>query len=102
MRIKTYQTQANSFRLPSAMSLEYAALGLCGEAGEVAEKIKKSIRDGHFNEEDVAKEIGDVLWYVAALCQSLNICMEVAAMNNILKLESRKARNVLGGSGDDR
>ena len=86
----------------------YPALGLCGEAGEVAEKIKKSIRDGidyGYEEEfkaELTKELGDVLWYVAALASDLDISLNEIAENNLLKLASRKKRNKIGGSGDNR
>lgn len=85
----------------------YPAMGLAGETGEVLEKCKKVLRDsnGVFNREKtvaVAKEIGDVLWYVAQLCTELGLSMEACAMDNLVKLQSRKERGVLQGSGDDR
>jgi len=85
----------------------YPALGLVGEAGEVAEKIKKLIRDkgGVTSEEDIQtirKELGDVLWYVAVLSDSFGLTLQEVAQGNLDKLASRKDRNVLKGSGDDR
>lgn len=85
----------------------YPALGLCGEAGEVAEKIKKIIRDknGNVDEQDrkaVAKELGDVMWYLSALCKEFGLNMGEVAQANLDKLASRKERGVLGGSGDQR
>jgi len=90
----------------------YPALGLSGESGEVAEKIKKLIRDkGGINglqsieDEDrdaVAKEIGDVLWYCANLAQDIGYTLEDVAKINIGKLAKRKEEGKLGGSGDDR
>jgi NTP pyrophosphatase (non-canonical NTP hydrolase) len=85
----------------------YPALGLVGEAGEVAEKIKKLIRDqgGHYNDNDVQgikKELGDVLWYVAVLAHEFDIKLDDIATTNYNKLKSRKERNVIKGSGDDR
>ena len=72
----------------------YPTLGLVGEAGEVAEKIKKVIRDknGIINEEtrqEICKELGDVMWYISALCQELGLSMEKVAITNIEKLFNR-------------
>lgn len=88
-------------------NLYYPALGLAGEAGEVCDKIKKIMRDsGGVPTKDqkleILKELGDVLWYVANLCEELDYDMWYAAHVNIEKLESRKERGVLGGSGDNR
>ena len=85
----------------------YPALGLCGEAGEVAEKVKKVLRDNHgyftkVKKEEIKKEIGDVLWYLQALCVDLGFDLEEAAMKNIEKLKSRKERGVIHGNGDER
>ena len=80
----------------------YPALGLAGEAGEVANKIKKMLRDDDFDRSAIAEEIGDVLWYVAALSRDLNIDLHDIAMNNLEKLYGRKARGTLSGSGDKR
>ena len=82
-------------------------LGLAGEAGEAADKIKKIIRDkeGVASSEDksaVAKELGDVLWYVAGVARYLDIPLSEVASGNIEKLESRWQRNKLHGEGDDR
>ena len=80
----------------------YPALGLGNEAGEVQGKIKKMMRDGTFNKEDIAAEIGDVLWYIAALCRDLEIDMADVALNNLAKLKSRQERGKIKGSGDNR
>ena len=85
----------------------YPALGLTGEAGEVSEKVKKLLRDknGIVDEEfinNIEKELGDVMWYIAALCSDLNLKMEDVAKKNIEKLFDRKKRDVLHGDGDDR
>ncbi|MBU6250491.1 MAG: nucleoside triphosphate pyrophosphohydrolase family protein [Cyanobacteria bacterium REEB417] len=85
----------------------YPTLGLCGEAGEVADKVKKVIRDraGHFDaavRDDLLLELGDVLWYVAQLCSELDLDLDAVAAANLEKLASRMARNVIAGSGDRR
>jgi NTP pyrophosphatase (non-canonical NTP hydrolase) len=85
----------------------YTALGLAGEAGEVANKVKKVLRDhdGNFNNETqsaIRDEIGDVLWYCARLASELSLSFGDIAADNIRKLTERKSRNVLRGSGDDR
>lgn len=88
-------------------NLTYPTLGLAGEAGEVAEKIKRMIRDdaGVLTAErrDALKlELGDVLWYVAALCSEMELSMNDVARLNVEKLRDRKARNVIRGQGDVR
>jgi len=85
----------------------YPALGLAGEAGEVASKIKKLFRDdnGVLTDERraaISHELGDVLWYVAQLCTELNLKMDVVAETNIERLLSRKERGTLHGDGDNR
>lgn len=98
-----YQRAAASTAIyPSSSSLVYPALGLAGEAGEVANKVKKIIRDGTFDPDDLADEIGDCLWYIAALCRDLNIDLQTVANNNIKKLLDRQKRGKLTGSGDNR
>lgn len=82
-------------------------LGLCGEAGEVSDKIKKIIRDkkGKMEEADrdaILKELGDVLWYVALLSEYLGSDFSSVAQANLDKLASRQARGKIGGSGDER
>ncbi len=92
---------------PRQAWLAYPALGLAGEAGEVAEHAKKAIRDdgGHVSDERreaMAKELGDVLWYVAQLATELDLDLDEIAEGNLQKLLSRQQRGVLSGSGDDR
>lgn len=84
------------------MATAYVALGLAGEAGEVAEKIKKWIRDGNINPEDIKKEMGDVCWYLAQLSTELGFRFEDVLNTNMKKLIDRKERAVLQGSGDNR
>lgn len=85
----------------------YTALGLVNESGEVAGKIKKILRDndGVFtdeNKKEIAKELGDVLWYLAVLSDELGINLSKIAKMNLEKLLNRKERGVLKGSGDNR
>jgi NTP pyrophosphatase (non-canonical NTP hydrolase) len=92
---------------PPSHKILYPALGLAGEAGEVANKVKKLIRDGFNNQpkdwrENIASEIGDVLWYCVALSNDLNVPISTVAKNNMDKLLSRFERGTLGGSGDKR
>ena len=87
---------------PEYKGLEYTALGLASEAGEFAGKVKKWIRDGKKDDEALAAELGDVLWYVARAAAELEYHLSDVAKMNVDKLKSRKERNVLGGSGDDR
>lgn len=87
--------------------LLYPTLGLCGEAGEVAEKVKKMLRDddGVLSDERRAalgKELGDVLWYVAQVATEAGLDLDEVAGANLDKLLSRRDRGVLQGSGDDR
>ena len=98
-----YQRAAASTAIyPATASVVYPALGLAGEAGEVANKVKKIIRDGTFNREAIADELGDCLWYIAALCRDLNVDMQTIADNNIKKLRDRQKRGKIAGSGDKR
>lgn len=87
---------------PEEKGLEYTALGLASEAGEFAGKIKKGIRDNQWDLDAMAAELGDVLWYVARAAAELDIHLSDIAKENVEKLKSRKERNVVGGSGDDR
>jgi NTP pyrophosphatase (non-canonical NTP hydrolase) len=100
---KEYQKKAVEFAIyPEAYKVIYPTLGLCGEAGEVAEKVKKQVRDGNFNRHEVAKELGDVLWYLANLANDIGYSLSEVAAINVDKLQSRKDRNVISGSGDNR
>lgn len=87
--------------------LTYVTLGMVGEAGEIANKVKKIIRDagGVVTPErliPVAEEVGDVLWYLARLCSEMGVDLGEVAALNAAKLESRALRGVLGGDGDKR
>lgn len=109
MTFEEYQNLAQKTALyPSkGNNFVYPTLGLVGEAGEVAEKIKKILRDdgGVINEakkQELIKELGDVLWYIAGLAAELDVPLEQIAQTNLEKLASRRERGKIGGSGDNR
>lgn len=109
MNFKEYQEKSRKTAIyPRAgNNFIYPTLGLSGEAGEVAEKVKKVIRDndGVANEEikkEIGKELGDVLWYVSQLAFELNLSLDEIAQKNIEKLYSRMDRGALKGNGDNR
>lgn len=88
-------------------NLIYPVLGLASEAGEVAGKLKKVIRDDNYEmtpeaRERLVDELGDVLWYVAACCFELDVTMAETAARNVTKLHARNEQNTIGGSGDER
>ena len=93
---------------PKNKAMEYLTLGLTGEAGEIANKVKKFIRDGAAQDEYLAKrieigyEIGDVLWYCAVLAKEMEMDLGHIMENNLQKLADRKKRGTLSGSGDNR
>lgn len=87
---------------PKSVAIEYLSLGLVSEAGEVAGKVKKALRDGTFDPEAVADELGDCLWYIAQLASELDFYLSDIAKHNLEKLKDRKERGVLGGNGDKR
>lgn len=101
-----FDTSVESDNLTSAGFIE-KILGLTGEAGETADKVKKIIRDkkGEATEEDraaIIKELGDVLWYVASISRYLGVPLSEVAKKNIDKLEDRYQRNTIHGQGDER
>ena len=103
MTFEEYQIEAEKTAIyPKEHEIVYPALGLAGEAGEVANKVKKMLRDGKFDREDVAAEVGDCLWYIAALCRDLHFDMTDLAQRNLNKLKSRMERGTIQGSGDKR
>jgi NTP pyrophosphatase (non-canonical NTP hydrolase) len=100
-----YQSDVGKFAvaLDSRDAWVHGILGLVGEAGELAEKYKKQVRDGtDVENDDLKKELGDVLWYVSYLALLNGITLEDVAVSNFKKLESRAQRGVLSGSGDNR
>lgn len=108
MTLNTYQQRAEETAIyPTKYNLIYPALGLTGEAGEVSDKVKKLIRDHQGTPtletaHEIAKELGDVLWYVAITARDLGYTLEEIAQMNIIKLESRQRRGTLSGQGDNR
>lgn len=109
MDFNTYQKLARTTAVYPNLgkNLYYPTLGLCGEAGEVAEKVKKIMRDQEGivverNKEEIKKELGDVLWYISNSCSELNLTLEEVAQANVDKLFSRKDRNKIHGEGDNR
>lgn len=103
MNFEEYQRRARETAIyPRDRAIIYPALGLAGEAGEVAEKVKKWIRDGVLDKDAVAKELGDVLWYLAAIAGDLDVNLQDVAEKNIQKLADRAARGKIQGSGDNR
>ena len=93
---------------PKEKALEYLALGMTSEAGEVAGKVKKLIRDGEdvegfeMKKLAIASEIGDVLWYCAMMAKEVGVPLNTIMQENLRKLHDRKERGKLHGSGDDR
>ena len=113
MEMNEYQKHTRTTaKYPGAMegttdAVVYTALGLAGEAGEIANKVKKVLRDNggvvsHEIAADLAKEIGDVLWYLARLSDELGYPVGNIAEGNLAKLTSRLERGVITGSGDNR
>lgn len=90
------------YKEASVGPLSFYALGVAGEAGEVAEKVKKFYRDGNITPESIALELGDVCWYITRLANLLGFSLSEILAMNIEKLESRRARGVQRGSGDNR
>lgn len=101
--MNTYQKEAWSYAMTSAKNPLYLFAGLAGEVGELNSLVAKSVRDGHsLSINDVVKEVGDVLWFVAGVCSYYNIPLQEVADKNLNKLRDRKARNVISGNGDNR
>lgn len=105
MEINDYQNSAMTYRMKTA-NATYALLNLAGEAGEVLSLAAKFIRDGHMFPEQfkeaLCKELGDVMWMVAAIANDNNLKLSDVCQMNLDKLEDRKQRNVITGSGDNR
>lgn len=108
MTLNEYQTQALKTSIyPEDMAIIYPLIGLSGEVGELAEKIKKTIRDNNksfdaLKRAELAIELGDVLWYVAAMASDLGYTLEDVGDINLAKTGDRNERGTLHGSGDYR
>lgn len=108
MTLDEYQNYALETAIyPKQYKIIYPALGITGEAGECSDKVKKVIRDnnGEFTDDrkrEIAKEIGDVLWYCAALAHDIGYTLNEVSKMNVEKLNSRKERNKINGNGDNR
>ena len=108
MTLNEYQQKALEIEAyPPEYKIIYPTLGLTGEAGECSDKVKKVIRDnnGVFTDEkkiEIAKEIGDVLWFCATLANDIGFDLETIGQMNYDKLQSRQKRGMLHGSGDNR
>ncbi len=109
MDMNDYQKRARATAIypDQGENLVYPTLGLAGEAGEVAEKVKKLIRDhgGQLTPDyaaEIKKELGDVLWYAAQLATELGVTLEDVAQTNLDKLASRHQRDNIHGNGDNR
>ncbi len=108
MNFNEYQKQAITTAVyPKKSGTMYLTLGLCGESGEVAEKVKKLYRDRGGNItldfiNEMIGELGDVLWYLSCLALDLGINLDTIATENLSKLKSRSERSVVHGDGDSR
>jgi NTP pyrophosphatase (non-canonical NTP hydrolase) len=108
MNLNEYQKESSKTRVAKyEPGYIYTALGLAGEAGEVADKIKKILRDNEAvvseeRRQELKKELGDVLWYVAQLSLDLGFDLDDIAITNLTKLRSRYERGEIKGDGDNR
>lgn len=111
MSFNAYQDFVKSMKVyPEKYAVAYPALGLAGESGEIAEKVKKWLRGDEGQEgeaydklrQDLLLEMGDPLWYIASLADDLGFTLQQVVDANISKLSSRKERGVIKGSGDNR
>src|SRR3989344_306740 len=108
MTLDEYQKRALSTNINPGTDIFFDRMfGLVGEAGEMADKVKKWIRDDgadwkKLDKDLMVSELGDVLWYVATLAETLGVSFDEVAQKNLAKLQGRKARKALGGAGDSR
>jgi len=108
MTLNDYQKQALTTNINHGNHVFFDRMfGLVGESGEMADKVKKWIRDDQadwnkLDKEALAAELGDVLWYVATLAESLDYTLEEVGQKNLAKLKDRQQRKTLSGKGDNR
>lgn len=109
MNFEEYQRMSRKTAMYPDLGKNYAyiALGLTGEAGEVANKVKKIYRDDNSvltdaKREEIKKELGDILWYIAQMATEMNLSLDEIAQNNIVRLYSRLERGTINGDGDNR
>ena len=109
MQLNEYKTEAMKTAIypNQGKNIYYPTLGLVGEAGELSNKVKKVMRDDNDKiteerKQELIKELGDVLWYVACLSTEIKVKLEDVAKDNLKKLSSRKERGKVPGSGDHR
>lgn len=107
MHLNEYQEQAEIYAPPRANAVMYLVPDLVAEAGEIAGKWAKYLLEGHFRDhialkEDMKKELGDCLWFIAIIAEQFNLSLADVAVANLEKLKYRKQLNQIGGSGDDR
>jgi NTP pyrophosphatase (non-canonical NTP hydrolase) len=102
--LDVYQEEAFTYAIKEARCIPYMVYGIAGEVGELSSWYAKTVRDGYGSRDfnDVKKELGDILWFVAGLCSVYGLKLSDIAKMNIEKLESRKNRNVIKGDGDNR
>jgi NTP pyrophosphatase (non-canonical NTP hydrolase) len=102
MNLNEYQQEALQFQLKSAKSISYLITGICAEAGELAGHYAKHVRDNVDKTDLILKEVGDVLWFCAAIADYYDVNLDDIAQGNLSKLKSRMERGVIQGSGDER
>ena|SRR5260370_20766322 len=107
MNFSEYQRATSSTAIypesGALLGLLYTVLGAAGEAGELANKVKKILRDNkNYDREILKDELGDLLWYVAMIAHEIGYDLDIVAIDNVQKLQSRKERGKLHGSGDNR
>lgn len=107
MTLNEYQEKAINEAFYEKDDIVYNALGITGEAGEIADHVKKMLRDDggvltNERHDILEKELGDVLWYVANMARRLGLSLDQVAKTNIKKIQDRKSRGTQHGSGDNR